>query len=61
GFPEEQKFKANNGVAAFKPEQVDLFNALESTDAQYLETMHKKLGALSAEINLTDDEIVLSW
>jgi len=61
GFPEGQKFKINNAAVEFTTEVVDLFNALKVNDPQYLETMHKKFSALSAELDLGDNEIVLSW
>ncbi|MBK6962814.1 MAG: glycoside hydrolase family 31 protein [Bacteroidales bacterium] len=61
GFPENSAFRLNNGNLAFSKGEIDLFNALEPADPQYLETKHNKINILSSETTMGDGEIVLSW
>lgn len=61
GFAKEQQFKFNNQTIPAQDIEVDLLNALENYDPQYLETMHKTTMALEMETNLNDGRTVLSW
>ncbi|MHC1774502.1 MAG: glycoside hydrolase family 31 protein [Lentimicrobium sp.] len=61
GFPENTAFRLNNGNLAFSKAEIDLFNALEPADPQFLESKHNKISILNSETSLGDGEIVLSW
>lgn len=61
GFADGQEFRLNNQSLKISTVKVDLFNALEATDPQYLETLHKTLEASVAEFSLTDGKTILSW
>lgn len=61
GFTKEQQFKFNNQTINTHTVDVDLLNALETSDPQYLENMHKETIALGMEAILNDGKIILSW
>ncbi|MFH1118686.1 MAG: glycoside hydrolase family 31 protein [Bacteroidota bacterium] len=61
GFNTEYEFKINNQPVRFRSVDIDLFNALEDSDPQYLEAIHSTTTALTAETGLINDKIILSW
>ena len=61
GFPEGVKFRTSNGDLKVASAEVNLFDALEKTDPQFVEKMHKPVKVLTAIVNLTDDEVRLNW
>ena len=61
GFGEGIKFKLNNGALDFSTADTDFFNALGTSDPQYLATMHSTLKVLTSETSLVDGEILLNW
>lgn len=61
GFDNNQSFRMNKTTLKTEQVKVDLFNALEANDPQYLETIHQKLDALSTRVNLSDSKMTIEW
>ncbi len=61
GFPDGAKFKTSGGDLKVAAAEINLFDALEKTDPQFVEKMHKPVKVLTAIVNLTDDEVRVSW
>ncbi|KAF0195291.1 MAG: alpha-glucosidase [Bacteroidetes bacterium] len=61
GFATGQEFKLNDQPFKSQTAESDLFNALDASDPQFLETMHKTTSVITAETGLSDGKIIITW
>lgn len=61
GFPENTEFRVNGKKADTERCSVDLFNALQPGDVQFLENTHIPVEALKTSIDLGNKAISIKW